>query len=64
MITASENKTPEWEQDLALRSQVHMAVRLCQNREHLAAALAVLKQAHVEAKRSRKKVVAETKSIE
>lgn len=64
MITESENKAPEWEQNLALRSQVHMAVRLCQNPEHLAEALAILKQAHVEAKRTRKKVVVETKSVE
>ena len=44
---------------MKLRSQVHMAVRLCTDTVNLEEALRVLKAEHVEKKmRSRKKVVA------
>lgn len=63
MTNATENKKLNWEDEAKLRSQVHMAVRLCINTDNLIEALRVLKQEHVDAKRARKKIVVETKQI-
>jgi len=60
MIQAGENKAvANWETEMKLRSQVHMAVRLCTNMGNLEEALRVLKSEHVEKKvRGRKKSLA------
>ena len=60
MIQATENKAvANWETEMKLRSQVHMAVRCCTDMGNLEEALRVLKSEHVEKKlRSRKKSLA------
>jgi hypothetical protein len=64
MMQATENKVLNWEDEAKLRSQVHMAVRLCTNTANLMEALSVLKAEHVEKKLTqRKKVVAQNKSV-
>lgn len=64
MIQPTENKAvTNWEAEMKLRSQVHMAVRLCTDTVNLEEALRVLKAEHVKKKmRSRKKVVASDES--
>ena len=64
MTQPTENKAvANWEAEMKLRSQVHMAVRLCSDMVNLEEALRVLKSEHVEKKmRSRKKVVASNDS--
>ena len=60
MTSPTENKAiANWETEMKLRSQVHMAVRLCTDLESLEAALEVLKREHREKKlRQRKKAIA------
>lgn len=62
MIQATENKAvTNWETEMKLRSQVHMAVRLCTSMVNLEEALGVLKSEHVEKKTRRgKKTVAKS----
>jgi hypothetical protein len=56
MTQPSENKAvTSWETEMKLRSQVHMAVRLCTNLVNLEEALGVLKSEHVEKKTRRGK---------
>lgn len=60
MIQATDNKAvTNWETEMKLRSQVHMAVRCCTDMGNLEEALRVLKAEHVEKKlRGRKKTLA------
>ena len=63
MMQPNENKALNWEEEAKLRSQVHMAVRLCASTDNLIEALRVLKSEHVEKKLAqRKKVVAQNKA--
>lgn len=60
MMTALENKqVSNWEADMKLRGQVHMAVRLCTDTANLEEALRVLKTEHQARKVSRKKQLAQ-----
>lgn len=53
-----------WEAEVKLRSQLHMAVRLCSNTANLEEALRVLKSEHVEKKMARKKTLAQESASE
>lgn len=65
MMTAIENKgISNWEAEAKLRSQVHMAVRLCTDTANLEEALRVLKSEHIERKARRKKIVAQELAAE
>ena len=60
MMTVIENKqVSNWEADAKLRSQVHMAVRLCTDAANLEEALRVLKSEHQARKAGRKKTLAQ-----
>lgn len=60
MMQTNENKgISNWETEVKLRSQLHMAVRLCSNTANLEEALRVLKSEHTEKKTMRKKNVAQ-----